>query len=73
MGAQYVYNLNYFTGVIVAVGVYYFLVWFFPVPGTGSRWNEVDTDDSRLSVTSEQEMNDEDVGREEDTMGTKDV
>lgn len=73
VGAQYVYNLNYFTGSIVAAAVYFLLTWFFPIPATSSRWNEVDMDDGEMSVTSGQEAEEDDVAREETVIGTKGV
>lgn len=43
-GAQYLYNLNFFCGFLVASGSYYLLCRFFPVPATSDRWNEVGND-----------------------------
>ena len=51
IGAQYIYNFNYFTGVIVSGVVYFALTWFFPVPETSDTWNEVDIDVEDLSVS----------------------
>lgn len=62
VGAQYVYNLNYLTGSLVAAVVYYALVWFFPIPATSSRWNEVGADDDQLSVVPGREVGDEENG-----------
>lgn len=72
-GATYIYNFNYFTGAIIAAGVYYTLTRIFPVPATSDTWNELDTDDSAMSVTSGQEGGEENVEREESVVGTKDV
>ncbi|KAJ5359588.1 Uracil permease [Penicillium cataractarum] len=44
VGAQYIYNINYFTGVLVSGGMYWILTRLFPVPATSDRWNEVDID-----------------------------
>jgi len=41
IGAQYIYNLNFFCGFIVASGTYYLLCRFFPIPATSDRWMEV--------------------------------
>ncbi|KAI9844677.1 MAG: hypothetical protein M1837_005419 [Sclerophora amabilis] len=41
VGAQYIYNLNFFCGFIVSSGVYYLLCRFFPVPATSTTWMEV--------------------------------
>jgi NCS1 family nucleobase:cation symporter-1 len=45
VGAQYIYNINYFTGVLVSGGTYWILIRIFPVPATSDRWNEVDIDE----------------------------
>jgi NCS1 family nucleobase:cation symporter-1 len=44
IGAQYIYNINYFTGFIVSGTVYLGLTWLFPIPATSPTWNEVDVD-----------------------------
>lgn len=44
VGAQYIYNINYFTGVLVSGGTYWILTRIFPVPATSDYWNEVDID-----------------------------
>ena len=41
MGAQYIYNLNYFMGFIVAAIVYWGLCKVSPVPATSEVWLEV--------------------------------
>lgn len=41
VGAQYIYNLNFFCGIIIASGSYYLLCRFFPVPATNDVWLEV--------------------------------
>lgn len=41
MGAQYIYNLNYFMGFIVAAIVYWALCKVSPVPATSEVWMEV--------------------------------
>ncbi|KAK0104131.1 hypothetical protein ONS96_005227 [Cadophora gregata f. sp. sojae] len=41
IGAQYIYNLNFFCGFIVAGSVYYLLCKVFPVPATSDVWMEV--------------------------------
>ncbi|KAG4426511.1 hypothetical protein IFR04_000393 [Cadophora malorum] len=40
-GAQYIYNLNFFCGFIVAGSVYYLLCKFFPIPASSDVWMEV--------------------------------
>ncbi|CAI7573840.1 unnamed protein product [Penicillium glandicola] len=58
VGAQYIYNINYFTGVIVSGVVYFALTWFFPVPETSATWNEVDIDAEEISVAYGKDPND---------------
>lgn len=71
-GATYIYNFNYFTGAIVAGGVYYILTRFIPIPATSSTWNEFDSE-SEMSITPGQESDEQNVEREEPIMGTKGV
>jgi NCS1 family nucleobase:cation symporter-1 len=59
IGAQYIYNINYFTGVLVSGGVYWLLTKFFPVPATSEVWNEVDIDVDEYNVEYGQEVGDE--------------
>lgn len=66
MGAQYIYNLNYFTGVLVSGGMYWLLTKLFPVPATSGVWNEVDIDIDEYTVSYGQE-----VGDEENTYGER--
>jgi nucleobase:cation symporter-1, NCS1 family len=53
-GAMYIYNLNFFCGVIVSSGVYYGLCRLSPVPATSDKWMEVgdEIDDLRLAYDS---------------------
>lgn len=44
VGAQYIYNVNYFSGVLVSGIVYFVLTWIWPVAETSETWNEVDID-----------------------------
>ncbi|KAK5791867.1 hypothetical protein VI817_007176 [Penicillium citrinum] len=41
VGAVYIYNVNYFSGFIVSGGIYWFLAWLVPIPGTSDTWNEI--------------------------------
>ncbi|KAG2415217.1 hypothetical protein HFD88_006408 [Aspergillus terreus] len=50
VGAQYIYNINYFSGIIVSMAMYYILTRLFPVAATSDTWNEVDVDVDGLSV-----------------------
>jgi NCS1 family nucleobase:cation symporter-1 len=59
IGAQYIYNFNYFAGFIVASSVYYLLCRIFPIPATSAIWNEVDVDVDHLTVAYGQEVADE--------------
>ncbi|KAE8147710.1 permease for cytosine/purines, uracil, thiamine, allantoin-domain-containing protein [Aspergillus avenaceus] len=56
IGAQYIYNVNYFSGVVVSAIMYYILTRLYPIPATSATWNEVDTDDDSLSVAYGQEV-----------------
>jgi len=40
-GAQYIYNLNFFAGFIVASLTYWVLCRFSPIPATSTVWMEV--------------------------------
>lgn len=60
IGAEYIYNVNYFSGVIVSGGMYWILTKFFPIPATSDRWNEVDIDtETDILVAYGQEISDE--------------
>ncbi|KAJ5901943.1 Nucleobase cation symporter-1 NCS1 [Penicillium taxi] len=67
IGAEYIYNINYFTGCIVSGGMYMLLTHFFPIPATSDHWNEVDIDlDGEFSVAYGQDISDgEQVGEDE--------
>ncbi|KAL5504638.1 FUR4 [Sanghuangporus vaninii] len=41
IGAEYIYNVNFFAGFIVSFGTYYLLCWYWPVQATSEDWNEV--------------------------------
>ena len=67
VGAQYIYNLNFFCGFIVASGTYYLLCKLSPIPATSDKWNEVGEDITDLSVAYDQgsgsETYDEESGK----------
>jgi NCS1 family nucleobase:cation symporter-1 len=44
IGATYIYNINFFSGFIVASGSYWALNKLSPVPACSDRWMEVDED-----------------------------
>jgi NCS1 family nucleobase:cation symporter-1 len=58
VGAQYIYNINYFTGFLVSGTVYFILTRLFPVPETSATWNEVDIDAENFSVAYGKDPND---------------
>ncbi|KAJ6013514.1 Uracil permease [Penicillium herquei] len=62
IGAQYIYNINYFSGVIVSGGMYWLLCTVFPIPATSDTWNEVDIDEIEdFTVAYGQEIDEEHV------------
>ncbi|KAH8426237.1 nucleobase cation symporter-1 family protein [Aspergillus melleus] len=56
VGAQYIYNINYVSGVTVSFILYYILTRLFPVPATSETWNEVDVDVDNLSIAYGEEV-----------------
>jgi NCS1 family nucleobase:cation symporter-1 len=50
LGAQYIYNLNFFAGFIVSSSTYYLLCRFFPIPATSKVWMEVGDEITDISV-----------------------
>ncbi|GKZ34634.1 hypothetical protein AbraIFM66950_004948 [Aspergillus brasiliensis] len=62
VGAQYIYNINYFSGFVVSCAMYYALARLFPIPATSSKWHEadIDADEDHLSVADGQEVYPED-------------
>jgi nucleobase:cation symporter-1, NCS1 family len=60
-GAQYLYNVNFFGGFIVAAGVYWGLCKISPIPACSDHWMEVGDaiDDVQLAYDgSDLERND---------------
>ncbi|BDD64249.1 hypothetical protein MAP00_009087 [Monascus purpureus] len=55
IGAQYIYNINYFVGVIVSFTTYYAICIVFPVPATSSTWNEVGLLDEHFHIADGQD------------------
>jgi NCS1 family nucleobase:cation symporter-1 len=53
-GATYIYNLNFFAGLIVSMSLYWVLCKISPIPATSDRWLEVgeDIDDIRVAYDS---------------------
>lgn len=58
IGAQYIYNVNYFSGVLVSGVVYLVLTMVFPVPATSATWNEVDIDTLNVDIAYGQDPQD---------------
>ena len=50
LGAQYIYNLNFFCGFIVASGTYYVFCRTWPIPATSDSWMEVGDEIRSVSV-----------------------
>lgn len=40
VGAQYVYDINFFSGFIVSAGTYWILTRIFPISAMSERWNQ---------------------------------
>ena len=49
-GAQYIYNINFFAGFIVASLTYWALCKISPIPGCSDRWMEVGDEIRNMSV-----------------------
>lgn len=60
-GATYIYNVNYFCGFLISLGVYWSLCKIFPIPATSSRWMEVgdEIDDLRVGYDTGSQNYDE--------------
>ncbi|XHG07008.1 hypothetical protein AWENTII_010177 [Aspergillus wentii] len=56
VGAQYIYNINYISGIVVSSGVYYILTLLFPIPDMNRQWSEADVDEDQLAVAYGQEV-----------------
>ena len=50
VGAQYIYNLNFFCGFLVSAGFYYLLCRLSPIPATSETWMEVGDEIRNVSV-----------------------
>lgn len=72
IGAQYIYNLNYLAGIIVAAAVYYILCLVFPLPATSDTWNEVGVlEDDFVTGEDPEDEAGVDVGPDADHKGPK--
>ncbi|EYE92368.1 nucleobase cation symporter-1 family protein [Aspergillus ruber CBS 135680] len=60
IGAQYIYNINYFSGFLVSGAVYFILANIVPIPGKSEKWCEVDIDEE---VTWGRDVGDDIEGR----------
>ncbi|KAL1862251.1 uracil permease [Paecilomyces lecythidis] len=56
IGAEYIYNVNFFGGFIVSSVVYYLLTRVAGIPETSDVWNEVDVDVDNLHVAYGEEV-----------------
>lgn len=70
MGAQYIYNLNFFCGFIVAGGVYWLLCTVSKVPATSDVWCEVgnEIEDPSMAYGYDEEHG-VSVGKSHEAMG----
>ena len=70
VGATYLYNLNFFCGIIVSSGMYWGLCTLFPIPATSDKWMELGDaeDEVRLAYddASESRGSEEVGGKKED-------
>lgn len=48
--AEYIYNVNFFSGFIVSSVIYYALCWVSPIPATSKRWMEVGDEIDHIRV-----------------------
>ncbi|KAF9886533.1 hypothetical protein FE257_011304 [Aspergillus nanangensis] len=55
VGAEYIYNINYFSGFLVAALIYWGLARLFPMPATSPTWHEVKYNGSSLPFTEGKE------------------
>ncbi|KAI8633461.1 permease for cytosine/purines, uracil, thiamine, allantoin-domain-containing protein [Xylariaceae sp. FL1651] len=72
IGATYIYNLNFFAGVIVSGGVYWILCKLSPIPACSGKWHEVGDqidemrlaydDSSSIAGSDNQQKYDEEAG-----------
>lgn len=58
VGAKYIYQVNYFSGFIVAGGVYWLLTLLVPIPGTSETWNEIPYEPHHMSDAEEKKIED---------------
>ncbi|KAF2468868.1 uracil permease [Lindgomyces ingoldianus] len=65
VGAQRIYDLNFFCGFLIAGGVYWSLCKIFPIPATSETWLEVGDEIRNVSVAY---ANDSDNGYDEEVM-----
>ena len=59
VGAQYIYNVNFFAGFIVSASVYYLLTCIVPLPSTSDTWNEIHYDVEDFTVAYGLSISDE--------------
>lgn len=61
IGAQYIYNVNFFAGFIIASSVYWVLCRIWPIPAVSDRWMEVGDQIAEVSLAYDEpeELEDE--------------
>jgi len=69
VGAQYVYNLNFFCGFIIASGTYWTLCKLSPIPATSDVWMEVGDEIATIDVAEGYDL---ERASESDGIETKD-
>ncbi|THH08004.1 hypothetical protein EW145_g3004 [Phellinidium pouzarii] len=64
LGAQYIYNVNFFGGFLVSFATYWIVNKVFPVPATSQRWLEIGDKiaDISLAYGEEEKPYDEETG-----------
>lgn len=58
VGAKYIYQVNYFSGFIVAGAIYWLLAWLVPIAGTSDTWNEVPYEPDHMADAGEKKIED---------------
>lgn len=71
VGAQYIYNLNFFCGFVVASGTCYLLCRFFPIPATSKVWMEVGGEIGDVSVAYDADGYEDGVGESDHFKGSE--
>ena len=61
VGAQYLYNVNFFGGFLVSASIYWLLCKLFPVPAVSDKWMEIgdEIDDLRVAYDAQSSRSEE--------------